>query len=541
MGLWRGYSRLLFVSGLVLVFCVARGREGVCWARGVGVGVCPEVGVWLLWSPEWLARLPDTVIGRYSPACQAVLYRLRVEARLRLFARSARTLLYQWGEPRLLVPLCGLPALGGTELAFSDTLWGLLNDACLLESRYLQLPVCVEDWTRRMGGRGRAWRLALAELVVPGMGSFLSGRPREGVSDLMHVLTFGGVALEGWLRARMWSAYFFLPFTAWIHLSNVVGVWHRVRAEAMVQAIDTCLEALTPYLQRGLDEDTFARAGMLPDTVQLACACIWQVGDSGKSSLDELAWWGEVLRQPVLGTPEVYRRIARRLYAFYRRCPCGAVRLWQVLRTRMPPELVCLTDDTACLMLLHTALAIELGMGEYSRGFLWLSLLEERGLVVPGSELCRTGILLRARLNRWEDAYQRCLGCMGDTTFCQQLFFHVKEKRNGQVRMRPRWYDFQRVRRWALWVPGGGHFYAGYPVEGLWSGLLQVGTVGGVVFLVYQRLYFTAVAVGGSLFHAFRRGSVSRAQRLVERRNGQLLQKIAGQLRSYPGGVGDGE
>lgn len=183
---------------------------------------------------------------------------------------------------------------------------------------------------------------------------------------------------------------------------------------------------------------------------------------------------------------------------------------------------LCVKDTLACKVFLSTAIRTFWMTGEISRVYEWLTwFVELFPYVERDTSFCIWMVAVAGALERWQEAYRWCCECY-DSVVCTDLFFRKKEKM--------RWKLKRRAQTWALWVPGGGHFYSGAPLEGVWSGLLQVGSAALGIYLLSKGLFFTSVMVGGTLFMTFRSGSVFRAQHLAEVYNTRLLRRIVVQL-----------
>lgn len=83
----------------------------------------------------------------------------------------------------------------------------------------------------------------------------------------------------------------------------------------------------------------------------------------------------------------------------------------------------------------------------------------------------------------------------------------------------PRLKKAETAQKWATFLPGSGHIYAGYVGEGLMNFALQAASLGMIGYHVYISHFFTAFTVGSGLFQHFYFGGINRVQFLVEKRN----------------------
>jgi len=73
--------------------------------------------------------------------------------------------------------------------------------------------------------------------------------------------------------------------------------------------------------------------------------------------------------------------------------------------------------------------------------------------------------------------------------------------------------------RWATFLPGSGHIYAGYTGEGIMNFALQAASLGFIGYHIYISHYITALTIGSGMFQHFYFGGINRVQYLVEKRN----------------------
>jgi tetratricopeptide (TPR) repeat protein len=79
-------------------------------------------------------------------------------------------------------------------------------------------------------------------------------------------------------------------------------------------------------------------------------------------------------------------------------------------------------------------------------------------------------------------------------------------------------------------IPGSGQVYAGYPLEGITSLLLQTATLGFGAYKIYQGYYFIGFFTGFGLFQKFYFGGMNRAVFLTEKRNKDRNQQFNKQV-----------
>lgn len=88
--------------------------------------------------------------------------------------------------------------------------------------------------------------------------------------------------------------------------------------------------------------------------------------------------------------------------------------------------------------------------------------------------------------------------------------------------------DFPKLRnpekagRWATFLPGTGHLYAGYPGWGILNGGLQLSGLALAAYLAFNHYYFSAFILGLGTFQMFYFGGIRHAERMTAKRNKKL-------------------
>jgi tetratricopeptide (TPR) repeat protein len=73
--------------------------------------------------------------------------------------------------------------------------------------------------------------------------------------------------------------------------------------------------------------------------------------------------------------------------------------------------------------------------------------------------------------------------------------------------------------RWSTFVPGAGHFYAGYPGKGLLNAGSQLVSLGLAAYMGWNNLYVSGFVVGLGMFQSFYFGGIRQAAFLAGQRN----------------------
>lgn len=76
------------------------------------------------------------------------------------------------------------------------------------------------------------------------------------------------------------------------------------------------------------------------------------------------------------------------------------------------------------------------------------------------------------------------------------------------------------------YLPGVGQMYAGYPVRGLTSGLIQAGLLSFTAVSFLNGYYFSGAFTGMGLFSMFNNGGARHAQYLAEKRNELIINEL---------------
>jgi tetratricopeptide (TPR) repeat protein len=83
----------------------------------------------------------------------------------------------------------------------------------------------------------------------------------------------------------------------------------------------------------------------------------------------------------------------------------------------------------------------------------------------------------------------------------------------------PRTLNPELAKNMSMIIPGSGHIYAGRPVEGSISFLLNASALAFGGYHIYQGYYFTGYVIGFSLLHKFHTGGMRRSEILADTRN----------------------
>jgi hypothetical protein len=91
--------------------------------------------------------------------------------------------------------------------------------------------------------------------------------------------------------------------------------------------------------------------------------------------------------------------------------------------------------------------------------------------------------------------------------------------------------DPERAESISHFLPGVGQAYAGYPVRGFTSGLIQTGLLGFTAVSFLNGYYFSGAFTGMGLFSMFNNGGARHAQYLAEKKNDQLIDQLDEEVR----------
>jgi hypothetical protein len=83
----------------------------------------------------------------------------------------------------------------------------------------------------------------------------------------------------------------------------------------------------------------------------------------------------------------------------------------------------------------------------------------------------------------------------------------------------PKMKNTETAIRWATFLPGSGHIYAGYTGEGIMNLALQAASLGFIGYHIYISHFITAFTIGSGMFQHFYFGGINRVQFLVDKRN----------------------
>ena len=90
----------------------------------------------------------------------------------------------------------------------------------------------------------------------------------------------------------------------------------------------------------------------------------------------------------------------------------------------------------------------------------------------------------------------------------------------------------QRAENISLLLPGFGQAYAGYPVRGFFSGLMQAGSAGFAYYSLLHQYYFSGVLTGAALFYTFYLGGARYASQLAEVKNKENQEVVISRLKT---------
>lgn len=130
-------------------------------------------------------------------------------------------------------------------------------------------------------------------------------------------------------------------------------------------------------------------------------------------------------------------------------------------------------------------------------------------------------VLVLNEQGKWKEAH----------TALEEMIIHSdagREVKDSLMQLAGKWYSDKSIPRlkkaetaqkWATFLPGSGHIYAGYVGEGIMNFALQAASLGMIGYHIYISHFFTAFTVGSGLFQHFYFGGINRVQFLVEKRN----------------------
>jgi tetratricopeptide (TPR) repeat protein len=85
---------------------------------------------------------------------------------------------------------------------------------------------------------------------------------------------------------------------------------------------------------------------------------------------------------------------------------------------------------------------------------------------------------------------------------------------------------------WSTWIPGAGHAYAGKPLEGVFSMILNAATMTYLAFNILSANYVTAITINATLLQTFYFGGQKRAKYLVRVRNYKLIHEFNNKVKA---------
>lgn len=81
-------------------------------------------------------------------------------------------------------------------------------------------------------------------------------------------------------------------------------------------------------------------------------------------------------------------------------------------------------------------------------------------------------------------------------------------------------------------LPGIGQWYAGYPMRGITSGLIQTGLLAFTAYSFLNGYYFGGAFTGVSLFYMFNNGGARHALYLVEKKNRETIDRLNAEIKN---------
>ncbi len=123
--------------------------------------------------------------------------------------------------------------------------------------------------------------------------------------------------------------------------------------------------------------------------------------------------------------------------------------------------------------------------------------------------------LINAELENYENAYY--VGCQYIESYQNKDSLLIEL--NKLFEKKPRIRSEKKAELLSTFIPGAGQIYAGYPLEGVFSFLLQATALAYGGWEIYSRNYVTGWFVGFGMFQKFYFGGSGRAAFLVQKRN----------------------
>ena len=141
--------------------------------------------------------------------------------------------------------------------------------------------------------------------------------------------------------------------------------------------------------------------------------------------------------------------------------------------------------------------------------------------------------LVLNELQRWDEAKEKILRAINLSEM------NIAEKENLRKNVNelylpenyPHLKNLLKAQKMSAFLPGLGQLYAGYFWEGSASAFLNVASLGLTGYFIYEKLYFTGVMVGSSVFSKFYIGGSNRLEYLVSKKNYQLLRTYNNKLK----------
>ena len=133
--------------------------------------------------------------------------------------------------------------------------------------------------------------------------------------------------------------------------------------------------------------------------------------------------------------------------------------------------------------------------------------------------------LVLNELQRWNDAKEKIIKAIdGSELHAPEKDSLIKDINKLYVPENyPHLKNLLKAQKMSAFLPGLGQLYAGYFWEGAASAFLNVASLGLTGYFIYTKLYFSAAAIGTSVFSKFYLGGSNRLEYLVAKKNYKLL------------------
>jgi tetratricopeptide (TPR) repeat protein len=128
-------------------------------------------------------------------------------------------------------------------------------------------------------------------------------------------------------------------------------------------------------------------------------------------------------------------------------------------------------------------------------------------------------ILTLNELTRWDEAKEKYkqYASINTVSITADEAYYFLDK--------PRLKKPDKAEKISYVLPGVGQMYAGYPVKGIVSSLIQLSLMGFGAYSLYEGYFFTGALTGVGLFWSFYTGGARNAKYLAQRKNEELVSK----------------